>query len=247
MNTMPTLRALTCALALAAAPLVPAEEIHLHEGDVLPLLPCAINKAECTIELDDLDDKPRDAATGYAIFEADFGDFPTLFSTDDPGFDHESGQFIPGSILGLSAVAGLQFWNGSQWLSAPPAGETVTIKDALDELLVIGAGAPPAGSAALIGQVDAAGNLHEHIGYAVTSGASTGAYLITLQLVGFQDDLETAIYGASVPFMILFNRGLAIDDFEAAVAARTAPIPLPAGVWLLGSALVALGATRRRA
>ncbi|MBX9605015.1 MAG: VPLPA-CTERM sorting domain-containing protein [Gammaproteobacteria bacterium] len=242
MKTMPTLRALTCALALAAAPLVSAEP---HEGDVHPLLPCATAKAGCTIELDDLDDKPQDAATGYAIFEADFGDFPTLFSTDDPGFEHEAGQFIPGTILGLTAVAGLEFWNGSQWLSAPPAGETVTIKDAQENLLVIGAGAPPLGTA-LIGQVDAAGDLHRHIDYLVTSGASVGAYLITLQLVGLEDDLVTSIYGASLPFMILFNRGLAVDDFEAAVAARTAPIPLPAGVWLLGSGLAALGITRRR-
>jgi len=81
MKTLPTLRALTCALALAAAPLVAAEEGDTHEGDVLPLLPCATDKANCTIVLDDLDDKPQDAATGYAIFEADFGDFPSLFTT----------------------------------------------------------------------------------------------------------------------------------------------------------------------
>ncbi len=245
MKTLPTLRALACALALATAPFVQAEEVHVHEGDILPLLPCVTDNAACTIELDDLGDKPHDAATGYAIFEADFGDFPTLFSTDDPGFDHEGGQFIPGTVLGLRAVAGLEYWNGSSWTTSMPAGETVTIEDALGDLMVIGSGAPPSGTA-LVGQVDGAGNLHEHLLMSVTSGASVGAYLITLQLVGLEDDLTTAIYGASTPFMLLFNRGLAVDDFEASVAARTAPIPLPAGVWLLGSALTALGCARRR-
>ena len=74
-----------------------------------------------------------------------------------------------------------------------PGGAKVTIEDALEALLEIGSGAPPS-STALIGQVDSAGDLHKHLDYSVTSGAAVGAYLITLQMVGLEDDLATAIY-----------------------------------------------------
>ena len=46
----------------------------------------------------------------------------------------------------------------------------------------------------------------------------------------------------SDPFMLILNRGLSFAAFEEAVAARTAPVPVPGAVWLFGSALAGLAA-----
>jgi len=229
----------TCTLAagLAFNVAARAEEAHVHEGDILPLL------AGGTLVLDDLDDKPKDFATGYAIFEADFGDLaggPN--STDDPGYDHEAGQFTPSTILAFKVQGPLEFWNGSTWSTATPA--TITFIDALGTEVAI-TGASGAGATGLIGQFDGAGNLHEHIDMNIDAGAATGAYAVTVSLFGLLNDQSTPVYGESTPFMFVFNRGLAHADFEAAVNARV--VPIPAAAWLLGSAVAGLGLLRRRA
>lgn len=231
------LSALTLAIGLGTGfAAYAAGESHLHEGDVLPLL------VDGQIVLDDLDDKEVDFATGYPIFEADFGDLsggPN--STDDPGYDHEAGQFTPGTILAFKVLGPLEFWNGSQWTVDTPA--TVTFSDALGNDVAV-TGVSAAGTSGLIGEIDGDGNLHEHIDMSIDAGAATGAYAVVLSLFGLLADQTTPIYGESAPFMIIFNRGLAFEDFEAAVGARV--VPVPAAAWLFGSALAGLGLARRR-
>jgi hypothetical protein len=241
--------ALLAVMALVTTPAFAVDPPpHVHEGDVLPLLPCLTDKANCKIEIDDLDDKEIDASTGFPIFEGDFGDLPAgKFGTDDPGYDHESAQFISGTILGAMAVGTLHFWNGSAWQNETPANEVITLIDALGNELVIDDTTTPTGIA-LIGEFDD-GNLHEHLDMKVTNGASVGAYLFTLKLVGVLDvnNLGTPIYQDSDPFTFIMNRGLSFNDFEAAVAARaTAPVPVPAAAWLFGSALAGLVVRRSR-
>lgn len=244
MTTRLCAHALFAALALASAPAFAVDPpIHVHEGDILPLLPCATDKANCKIALDDLADKEFDTATGFPIFEGDFGDLPGgAFSTDDPGYDHEAGQFLSGTILGAKAVGTLQFWNGSAWLNATPNDEVVTLIDALGESLVIDDTTTPDGTALIGLLVD--GNIHEHLDIKVTNGAAVGAYLFALKLVGILDvdNLTTPIYQESAPFMLILNRGLSFAAFEEAVAARAAPVPVPGAVWLFGSALAGLAA-----
>lgn len=229
----------TCALAIGlvcGANVLAAGEPHLHEGDVLPLL------VNGQIALDDLDDKEIDFATGFPIFEADFGDFAGgPHSTDDPGYDHEAGQFTPGRILAFKILGPLEFWNGSHWSTDTTA--TITFVGALgDETDITGSSA--AGGTGLIGAFDSEGNLHTHIDMKINAGAATGAYAVTLSLFGLLADQTTPAYGESDPFMFIFNRGLAFEDFETAVGARV--VPIPAAVWMFGSALAGMGLMRRR-
>jgi hypothetical protein len=210
--------------------------VGTHDEDVLPLLEGG------TIVLDDLDDKEFDFASGYPIFEADFGDLgggPDV--TDDPGFDHEAGQFTPGTLLAIKVLSPLEFWNGSSWSNLTPA--SFTIVDAIGNEVVVTSSSSSIGGFGLIGQVDGDGNLHEHIDFKISSDAAIGAYAVTFGLFGLLADQTTPVYGESNPFMFIFNRGLSGEAFEAAVGARV--VPIPAAVWLFGSALAGLGVLRR--
>ncbi len=212
------------------------DEPPVHEGDVLPLLVAG------QLVLDDLDDKEFDFATGYPIFEGDFGDLAGgPHATDDPGYDHESGQFTTGTLLAFKILGPLEFWNGSVWSNVTPA--TVTFVDALGTEVDI-TSSSSAGATGLIGQVDGDGNVHDHIDYKIDAGAASGAYAVTLSLFGLLADQTTPVYGESDPFLFVFNRGLAFEDFESAVGARV--VPVPAAVWMFGSALAGLGFVRRR-
>lgn len=244
--------ALALAGVLASGPAL-AEEVHVHAGDILPLLDGT------TIVIDDLGGSiPVDFDTGALIYEADFGDLPGgAFATDDPGYDHEAGQFAPGTLMALMAVDTLKFWDGISWTSTTSA--VVSIADTLSPdrpSLDIGSSSVPP-NAALLGEIDSEGNFHVHADMSITNGAAVGAYLISVKLVALQPaaldfddfslDLSLTAYEASAPFMIIFNRGLDGAVFEESVDARLAPqvVPVPAAALLFGSGLFSLGFARR--
>jgi len=214
-----------------------ASAAGVHDGDILPRLEGG------QIVLDHLDDRELDFTTGYAIFEGDFADFAGgPDATKDPGFDHESGEFTPGTLLAFRVRSPLEFWNGSSWSSAHAA--TLSIIDVLDSSIDVSAAPASVGLTGLIGQFDGAGNLHQHIDFKINSTAPIGAYAVALSLFGLLADQTTPVYGESTPFMIIFNRGLGEAAFEAAVGARV--VPVPAAAWLFASALAGLGVMRRK-
>lgn len=225
----------TLAAMMLAASLTPVHAEDQHAGDVQPFVSNGAIQLNAT------------------LFEADFSDLPGgAFGTDDPGYDANTalGAFTAGNWLQFEGMGVLKFWNGAQW-GAPAAGETFRIDDALglpsdlnDDTIFSGNGVTkPIG---VIGEIDLAGDLHEHLDMSIRTsggvlGGSVGAYWITLRLI------ETAPFSnialkTSAPFDIIFNRGLAPAGFEAAVAA----VPLPPAAFLFGSALLGLCGLRRK-
>lgn len=235
---------MTLAFTFALALPVYAEE-HVHGGDILPEL----ENGRIVLHTEDFE---FDFGSGAPIYEADFGDPFDPDVTDEPGYDHEDGQFDEGTLLAVVATGGLQFWDGATW--SPNTNAVISIEDASPARpqLAIDASGAPAG-AALIAAADAEGNIHIHRDFSINADAEVGAYLITLQLVALLDaalngddlDLSMTAYEASSPFMLIFNRGLLFEDFEASVEARV--VPLPGAAILLGSALLGLVGARRRA
>jgi len=186
------------------------------------------------------------------LFEADFGDLSGgAYRTDDPGYDADTalGAFGAGNWLWFEGIGSLQFWDGSAWSNSVLNGEYIEIEDALDNTSVFSADGVSNG-AGVIGQFDSDGDIHEHLDMAIRNasnalGGSVGAYWITLQLFETVADSQTPL-AISASYDIIFNRGLASADFEAAVSAATAPVPLPAAVWMFGSALMGWLYTGRR-
>lgn len=194
-----------------------------------------------------------DSLTGYRIFEGDFGDLEGgPYRTDDPGFVAEPGNFAAGTILGYRAQGTLQYWNGSSWGSV--AGqERVHLTDALEEDSIFALSGTSGKAIGLIDQIGSDGVLHAHVDYSIENSLgvgnpSLGAYLIQLSVVALDENFNlVSTYGESQSFYIALNRGLSAANFEAAIDARVAAVPIPAAGPLLGTALaMGFGLVRRR-
>lgn len=194
-----------------------------------------------------------DALTGYQIFEGDFGDLEGgPYKTDDPGFLADSGNFLPGTILGYRAQGTLQYWNGSSW-GAVAGQERVYLTDAFEEDSIFALSGVSGKTIGLIDQVGSDGVLHAHVDYSIENSLgvgnpSIGAYLIQLSVVALDENFNQAsTYGESQPFYVVFNRGLSSQAFESAIDARVEAVPIPAAGPLLGSVLaLGFGVARRR-
>lgn len=190
---------------------------------------------------------------GRKLFESEFGELGSPFTTNDPGFDVPDGNGVADSILGFQVLDSLLKWDGSSWVSSG-FDEHITIDDVVGSAIEVSA-MGGSGLSGLIDQFDAGGGIHSHIDFEIGSSSGTpmdGAYLLELSLFGLESNGSTPLYNASDAFLIAFhlNDSGSFDEaaFESAVGAL-APIPVPAAVWLLGSAVLALcglGRSRRR-
>ncbi len=188
--------------------------------------------------------------TNGDLFEADFGDLPGgQYNTDDPGYDADTAQgaFGAGNWLRFQGLSSLKFWNGSSWSNTVLNGEHIEIEDVVGNVTTFSASGV-SNAVGVVDQLDGGGDLHSHLDMTIKNasnikGGSVGAYWITLQLFETLPDSLTPVSEASAPFSIIFNRGLTHENFELAVAA----VPVPAAVWLFGSALLGwLSVGRRR-
>lgn len=191
--------------------------------------------------------------TNGILFEADFGDLPGgLFRTDDPGFDVDTalGAFGTGNWLRFQGVGSLNFWDGSSWSNTVLNGEHIEFEDVLGNLTTFSTSGVtnPVG---VIDQLDSAGDLHSHLDMSIRNasnalGGSVGAYWVTLQLFETAPDSLVPVSDFSAPFSIIFNRGMQTADFESAVSAAFAPVPIPSAIWLFGSTVIGLVFSGRR-
>ncbi|OAH96411.1 hypothetical protein A1332_22610 [Methylomonas methanica] len=191
--------------------------------------------------------------TNGDVFEADFGDLPGgAYRTDDPGFDADTalGAFGAGNWLRFQGLDSLKFWNGSSWSNTVLNGEHIEFEDVLGNVATFSTSGVT-NAIGVIDQLDSAGDLHSHLDMSIRNagnslGGSVGAYWVTLQLFETAPDSLVPVSAASAPFSIIFNRGLASADFETAVSATLAAVPVPSAVWLFGSALFGLVSAGRR-
>lgn len=160
------------------------------------------------------------------LFEADFGDLSGgLYATDDPGIDVnvQQGAFTPGNWLRFQPVGQLLYWNGTQWSETTPNGERIEITDALSSIISFHTNGVSE-AAGVIGEIDSNGGLHEHLNFQIldvsnTPNGSSGAYRIQLKLFESAPQSNTSVSIAAAPIAIVLNRGMASENFEAAVTA----------------------------
>lgn len=203
-----------------------AETSHQHGGDVQPWL------AEGKVQLNS------------SLFEADFGDLAGgLYETDDPGYDVDEalGGFAPGNWLRFEGIGSLKYWGGSSWSSALPNGEEIRIEDALGNFTVFDdtGVTNPIG---VISDVDSGGDVHTHIDMSIwdntgNKGGTIGAYWISFVLYDTLPNDDNPVSQASDALNLIFNRGLAEEDYETAVSA----VPVPAAIYFFISGMLGLG------
>lgn len=214
---------------------------HLHEGDI----EMSIAGGKLTVA----GNHESEYGTGRQIFE---GSLETLLSgpryrTTDPGFDSEPGTFAPADILYFRGWGSLAFWDGDSWESSVPNGETIVIRDSLDEELVVGtAGLSPSPDfTGAISDGGPTGQIHQHLAFTLQRAVSglpapaVGAYRVGLQLFaeGYTDSDE---------FYLVLNRGLDDEAFEASVMAMAVPEPETYALMAAGLALVTVVARRSK-
>lgn len=239
MNKVMKLLAVLAALGFAEQTLAQHSDIEIH-----------VSGGVVSAESDEL---LLDAITGYRIFEGNFGDLAGgPYGTDDPGFVAEAGSFAAGTVVGYRAQGTLQYWNGSSW-GMVAGQERVHITDAWGEDSIFALSGISGKSIGLIDQVSADGALHAHVDFSIENSLGTGnpllgAYMIQLSLVALDESLNPLpAYAESTPFFLAFNRGLSAENFETAIDARVAAVPVPAAGPLLASALaLGFGLARRR-
>jgi hypothetical protein len=228
------IRRFGAALALGWLSSMAAHAQHLHAGDV------EIGALSGFIVVDP-EALAEYASNGYALFEGDFRDLSGgAFGTDDPGFISEEGALTAGDIIYFRGVGSLMTWNGANWVGST-ASVSLSIEDALGELTVF-SGSGITSPQGIIGQVNGAGEIHEHLDFDLLGAdrVLASAYLITLQI---GSDLN----GFSQPFYVVMNAGLGEEAFEGAVSALTTPVPEPSAWAMFGMGLGLLScATRRR-
>ncbi|WP_431065300.1 hypothetical protein [Methylotuvimicrobium sp.] len=187
-------------------------------------------------------------AGGYKLFEADFGEFGNPYGTDDPGFNGFG--LVSNSLIWYQVENTLKKWDvlSSSWLSTG-FNEQIEIEKA--SITNIVSATNGLGDQGFIGSVSSSGGLHTHVEFQIGKAGGVnpddGAYLLELSVFDTLNDTGlTPIGNVSDKFFLAFhlNEGgtFGHESFEQAIAA----VPVPAAVWLFGSALALLGFGRRK-
>ncbi len=144
---------------------------------------------------------------GVRVFQSDFGDQGANF-TNTPGIDSEDGTLPPGSGLGFTIRKALRKWDGVNFNTIPP--ERIQIK-----LGNLGPILTPLTDTPVVGFSNAAnsfGKFHHHWGYTLLTPASSGIYLLELEL------WSTAGIETSEPYWMVFNQNDSQENQDAAFA-----------------------------
>jgi len=184
---------------------------------------------------------PIDFASGQPIYVSQFFDLLGSIATDSPGFRAFTGDLAAGERVYYQALGVLQYWDmvRQHWQTAPDTvqirlagglslqadqqcGLVFCLPQAVAGFTLYRADGIGGAPSLMVGEALADGRLHTHLDWFLESpaqraGGPIGAYLIEMQL--FSDRHPQL----SAPFFILFNHGLAEEQFQSAVKARLRP------------------------
>lgn len=181
-------------------------------------------------------------------FESEFSLVGEEYVSEAPGFDSLPGLLQEGEQIGFNVLQSLLYWDGEE-LTAPGSGVGLSLLFGGSSRNVTGASGSLAGFSLGGGGLDEednyVGNFHKHFDFVLSSGAPVGAYGVLLELT----PINTSRFAASDPFLLVFNRGLGAEDFEAGVDAmvNVTAVPEPSSIALAGLGVAGLaGAALRR-
>ncbi len=181
---------------------------------------------------------PIDQLTGTPIYVSEFSIFPDRTAIDSPGFEGLEGDMTPGDRVRYLASGHLSYWNPEkhQWSLAPEGiqirlaggldlepnqdcGQVICIPKTIEGFTLFNRDGIESASSLIVGEVRPDGSLHTHLDWIIESNqgtpdASIGAYMVELQLI------SDTIPVPSDTLWIMFNHGLALEDFQQAVAGR---------------------------
>ena len=181
---------------------------------------------------------PIDQLTGTPIYVSEFSIFPDRTAIDSPGFEGLEGDMTPGDRVRYLASGHLSYWNTEkrQWSLAPEGiqvrlaggldlepnqdcGQVFCIPNTVEGFTLFNRDGIDRASSLIVGEVRPDGSLHTHLDWIIESDqgapdAPIGAYMVELKLMTdtFPEPSET--------LWIMFNNGLALEDFQQAVAGR---------------------------
>ena len=181
---------------------------------------------------------PVDQLTGTPIYVSEFSIFPDRTAIDSPGFEGLEGDMTAGDRVRYLASGHLSFWDTEkrQWSLAPEGiqirlaggldlepnqdcGQVFCIPSTIEGFTLFNRGGIDNASSLIVGEVRPDGSLHTHLDWIIESAQGTpnapvGAYMVELQLI------TDTFPAPSEPLWIMFNNGLALEDFQQAVAGR---------------------------
>lgn len=181
---------------------------------------------------------PVDQLTGTPIYVSEFIIFPDRTAIDSPGFEGLEGDMTPGDRIRYLASGHLSYWNTEkrQWSLAPEGvqirlaggldlqpnqdcGQVFCIPKTVEGFTLFNRHGIDGTPSLIVGEIRSDGSLHTHLDWIIETSqgapdASIGAYMVELQLF-------TETYPEpSDTLWIMFNNGLALEDFQHAVAGR---------------------------
>ncbi len=222
---------IACLLVVAGAWLVPARADEMHAGD---------------IELEIVSGKLVTHNGRY--FESAFSSTAPFVSAA-PGFDSAPSLLVydeeaeVAEEIGFTVLGPLLYWDGNE-LVEPQAGVELTLSFFGSSRTVSGADISGVTGFSL-GGASPDGSFHEHFDFSLSAAANIGAYGVLLELT----PAGASTFTKSDPFLIVFNRGLGSEEFEAGVheMVEMTAVPEPSSVALAGVGIAGLiGASLRR-
>ena len=195
-NLFPTIRktgGIFCAICLVFSlrPLADnAQGQDLHSGDI------------------ELQVAGGQIVTNRQIYAAELGEIIPN-EVDEPGFDSSAGTFSSGSKIRFSLLDSLREWNGADFETI--AEETISMSFGRS----LGPVTTPQQPGVVAGfelPTSSDGAWHRHYDFVLSAPASTGIYLLQLELSS-----SDSLVGATDPFFIVFNQNDTQLNHDAAI------------------------------